>query len=213
MWTFEHAVTRLTDRVAENSTAFWSSQERKNALNDAQRFIAAVTKGVPSTVTGTVDPNARSIPVPGKLVSEYPSGGTAGSGSDAVSLTVVPIGIANIIDPAWRSRIGTPRWVIVSPHEGLLHVTPVRATQTPVSVTVAVIPQDLVGEEDKLFGGESVMEKYQGALINIAAALLMLKERYDGDAERYWGFAVQEMQALGVNPAEIPSLRQAAADG
>jgi hypothetical protein len=56
-----------------------------------------------------------------------------------------------------------------------------------------------------VFNGEEVMEKYQGALLNFSAAMLLLKERYDGDAERFWQFAMQEMQMLGIDPAKIPN--------
>jgi hypothetical protein len=75
-----------------------------------------------------------------------------------------------------------------------------------VVVNVSVLPDDLVGDGNPLFGGVQVMEKYQGALLNIAISLLLLKERYDGDAERFYQFAVQELQTVGVDPASIPPL-------
>lgn len=205
MWTLLEARTRLSNRLAETGNTFWTANERRDALNDAQRFLAAVTKGCPETLLGDVDVTQPYLEVQGKLVGDYATGGWV-AGEGLRSLRAVTDVVADTIDPLWGQRKGTPRWLVISPHENRVYVTPAPKTPTPASLTVAVIPPDLVEDGEEVFGGEPVMEKYQGPLINIAAALLLLKERYDGDAERFWGFAIQELQALGVDPATLPPL-------
>jgi hypothetical protein len=111
---------------------------------------------------------------------------------------------ANQVDPGWSVRVGVPRWVLVEPSEDRVYFSPTPAADVAVSARVAVLPAELTDDTDVVFNGEEVMEKYQGALLNFAAAMLLLKERYDGDSERFWQFAVQEMQMLGIDPAKIP---------
>jgi hypothetical protein len=149
----------------------------------------------------------------GKLVGEYVSAGwVVGGGTQA--LNNIRVDQANMAFPEWAQAVGTPRWAILIPDEQRVYISPTPVTPIEVSVKVSVLPDDLTDTTDELFNGEPIMEKYQGALLNIAAALLLLKERYDGDAERFYQFAIQEMQSLGVNPTEIPPLsRQAVQDG
>jgi len=91
-------------------------------------------------------------------------------------------------------------------------VTPIPTAGTTVYVTVSILPADMSADSDELFDGVDAMEQYQGAIVNFAASLALLKERYDGDAERFYKFAVQEMQQVGVNPQEIPPFREVATD-
>ena len=204
MWTLSQARARLGNRLAEASTVFWPNTERDDALNEAQRFIAAVTKGVPLTLSGSVDVITPFLTVSGKLLGEYAAAGRVDGGR---ALSFIPIEAADKIFPDWVNITGDPRWIIAAPHESRVYLSPVPALPTPVTVNVSVLPADLAGDTDELFAGVPVMEKFQGALLNIAASLLLLKERYDGDAERFYQFGVQEIQALGIDPASIPSMR------
>lgn len=210
MWTLGEARTHLSNRLAEASPTFWSSAERDTAINDAQRFIAAVTRGVPSEVTGTVSTTTPYLAAPGKLLGEYVTAGRVVGGS---ALSTVPLEAADRLYPGWPTHVGTPRWVIAAPQEARVYFAPVTVAGNAVSAWVSILPADLSADGDSLFGGEQVMEKYQSPLLNIAAAYMLLKERYDGDAERFYQFGVQEIQSLGVDPARIPPLREAAPNG
>jgi len=211
VWTLSQARTHLSNRLAEESTVFWSSAQRDAAINEAQRFIAAVTRGVPLTASGAVDTTTRYLAISGKLLGEYPTAGRIAGGA---ALRYVPQEVADAIFPDWMTAVGMPRWVIPAPNESRVYLAPVPTTSLAVAVNVSILPADLSADGDALFADEVVMEKYQGALLNIAASLLLLKERYDQDAERFYQFAVQEMQAVGVDPARIPPLpRQVAQDG
>jgi len=213
MWNLSQLRTRLQERLAEESSVFWSVTERDSAVNEAQRFISSVTKGVPSSTSGSVSTSTPYVAFTGKLGGEYVSAGwVVGGGTQA--LNNIRVDQANMAFPEWAQAVGTPRWAILIPDEQRVYISPTPATPIEVSVKVSVLPDDLTDTTDELFNGEPIMEKYQGALLNIAAALLLLKERYDGDAERFYQFAIQEMQSLGVNPTEIPPLpRQAVQDG
>lgn len=79
-----------------------------------------------------------------------------------------------------------------------------------VTGKVAVLPDDLKNSSDELFSGVSTMEKYQGALLNYAAYLALLKERNDGGAERFYQLALAELKSLGVNPNNIPPAQEVA---
>lgn len=204
MWTLGQTRDRLRERLAEESTVFWGSDERDHAINEAQRFVAAVTRGVPLSITGPVDSLAPYLSLTGvKILGEYPAAGRILGGA---ALRYANQQIADTVFPNWTTAIGSPRWVIPAPHEDRVYLAPAPINPMAVTVQVSVLPADLSGDGDPLFGGVSVMEKFQGATLNIAASLLLLKERYDGDAERFYQFAVQEMQALGLDPASIPAL-------
>lgn len=213
MWNLSQIRTRVQERLAEESNVFWSVAERDSAVNEAQRFISSVTKGVPSFASDFVSTAAPYVSFTGKLVGEYATAGWVVDGG-VRALNNVRVDQANITFPEWTQAVGTPRWAIIVPDEQRVYVSPTPAVPVEVSIKVSVLPNDLVDPTDELFNGEPVMEKYQGAVLNIAAALLLLKERYDGDAERFYQFAIQEMQAIGVSPADIPPLpRQAVQDG
>jgi hypothetical protein len=208
MWTLSQARARLTQRLAEVSEVFWSNDERDAAINDAQRLIAAITRGVPQTITGNVSVAQPWLAVTGKLIGEYAVTGQA-AGRALIS---VPIEAAGAVFPNWRTFPGSPRWAFVSPHEGRVYFSPVPPLATSVTVNVSVLPTSVVGDADPLFLSERTMEKYLNPLLNFAAAYCLLKERYDGDAERFYQMGVQELGMLGVNPAMIPSLKQEAPD-
>jgi len=210
VWDLATTRTRLGERLAEESTVFWDATERDDAINDAQRFIAAVTRGVPQTLTGSVSQATPYLAVSGKLLGDYVTAGQV-DGGRALGFTVQEL--ADRAYPGWRTAEGTPRWAVVAPDESRVYLTPTNTVADAVTVKVSVLPADLAADSDELFGGETVMEKYQGPLLSMAAAFLLLKERYDQDAERFYQFAIQEISALGVDPARIPPLREAAPNG
>lgn len=210
MWNLDQTRTHLGNRLAEASVTFWSNDERDAAINDAQRLIAAITRGVPAQVTGTVDQTTPYLTAPGKLLGEYVSAGNVVGGS---ALSYVPLEAADRLYPAWRTQTGTPRWVIVAPQEARVYLAPTTVAGNAVLTWVSILPPTLVGDSDELFAGSQVMEKFQSPLLNVACAYLLLKERYDGDAERFYQMAIQEIQMLGIDPARIPPLREAAPNG
>ena len=207
MWTLSEARERLGRRLAEESTAFWDATERNNAINEAQRFISALTRGYPQTITGSVITATPYVSITGKLVADY---ATSGQIDDGAALRAVPVNVADVADPEWRTRTGTPRWIVIDAATSRVYVTPVPSVSTDITVNVAVLPDDVTSDAEELFGGATVMEQYQGALLNVAASLCLLRERYDGDAERFFQFAMQELQALGVDPARIPKFGEVA---
>ena len=188
------------------SNVFWDTTERNNAINDACRFIAGVTKGVPEVVTGALSYAAPYLTFTGTPVGEYVTAGVAGDSG----LTSVPMPAADAMYPAWRSARGEPKWAIVDTREKRVYVAPIPTSSTTATVTVAVLPPEVTSDAEELFMGHAAMERYQTAMLNIAAAYCLLRERYDGDAERFWQFALGELQTLGVAPNTVPSLREAA---
>lgn len=207
MWTLAQARSRLTGRLGEVSTAFWSNQDRNDAINDAQRLVSAVTLGVPLTTTGTVNSTTPSVDIEGSVVGAY---GTAGRITGGSALSTIPISQADANFPGWRTYSGTPKWVVVDLGLSKAYLVPTPTSDTSVEVTVSVIPNDLTSDSDKLFLGVAAMERYLGALLNFAAFYCLLRERYDGDAERFFQLATQELQAVGADPRSIPSFKEVA---
>ena len=210
MWDLATTRTRLGERLAEASTVFWGPTERDDAINDAQRFISAVTRGLSQTLTGTVSQSTPYLTVTGRLLGEYVSAGQVTGGR---ALAYITQEVADRADPGWRTAYGTPRWAVVAPDERRVYLTPTTNAGDAVTVKVSVLPNDLTADSSELFGGVLIMEKYQAPLVTMAAAFLLLKERYDQDAERFYQFAVQELSSLGVEPARIPPLREVAQSG
>lgn len=206
MWTLAQARERLGRRLAEVSTTFWDNTERNNAVNDAMRLIASLTRGIPEVVTGDVNTTTNYVTYTGTPVGEYVTAGVA----DGSAMSVVPMNIANAMYPEWRTAVGDPRWALVDTRESRVYIAPVPSTSVEVTVTVAVLPPELTVDNEPLFLGQASMERYQTALLNMAAAYCLLRERYDGDAERFWQFGIQELQMLGVEPNTVPPLREAA---
>lgn len=210
MWTLATARDRVSSRVGEDSPVFWSETDRNDAINDAQRFIAAVTNGVPLTTAGTVDESAPYLEVAGSIAGMH---GSAGRIAGGAALSMVRIDVADMHFPGWRTYAGSPRWVIVDTGTSRAYLAPVPTSPTSVEVTVSVIPDDLTSDSETLFGGIESMSKYLGALVNYAAAMLLLRERFDGDAERFYQFAVQELVQAGVDPARVPPLKAQPQEG
>ena len=213
MWTLAQTKARLSDRLGETSEVFWSEADRTYYINDAQRMLASVTRGVEEAVTGTVSSTTPYLTLPTRVVNAHPTNGFIDDGD---SLNVVPIQIANSVAPNWRTLRGLePKWFIVDLEARRAYVSPIPSS-TGVTLSVAVLPDDFAtdGSDDAqvLFGGSSIMEKYQGALVQLAAVYALLKERYDQEAEKYYQFFMQELQAMGVNPTDIPTLGEVRSD-
>ena len=214
MWTLTQTRARLSDRLGETSNVFWSEADRTDYINDAQRMIAGITRGVEATVTGTVDTTTPYLTLPTRAVSAHPTNGFIVDGD---SLNVVPIQIANSIAPNWRTLRGRyPRWFVIDLEAGRAYASPIPHSGEAVSLSVSVLPADFLtdGSDDAsvLFSGSPLMEKYQGALLQLAAVYALLKERYDQEAEKYFQFFMQELQALGLNPNDIPTLGEVRAN-
>jgi hypothetical protein len=208
MWTLTEAKQRLSDRLGETSNVFWSEASRTAYINDAQRLIASVTRGIPSTVTGAVSPSSRSLTLPTRLLNAHPVAGSIVNGD---TLNIVAIQLANATTPDWRTRTGTkPLWFVVDLANRLAYVYPTPTSSTNVSLTVAVLPTPLADASPsaQVFNGSPLMEKYQNPLLHLAACYALLKERYDQDAERYFQFFIQEMQSLGISPSDVPSFQE-----
>lgn len=202
MRTLGEARSELTARLGELSTDFWTEGNRNDAVNDAQRFVASITRGVPTQVTGMVSAGVRYLSVPHAIAGAYATSGVVGE----KSVTVVPISVADAVAPAWRNMVGQPRWVVVDTTESRVWVSPAPTIPTNAVLVVAVVPPDLLTDSDPLFLGNSSMDKYLGVVTNYAAAMCLLRERFDGDAERFYQLAVQELGALGADPSVIPPL-------
>ena len=203
MWTLTEARERVTKRVGEESTVFWDQDDRTNAINDAQRFISAITQGVPLSVTGSVSSTTPYLSITGNIVGMH---GSAGRIADGDSLVMIPIDQADLSFPGWRTYSGTPKWVILDTGNARAYVSPVPSSATSIEVIVAVTPAELSEDSDELFSGVDSMERYQNAVVNFAVAMLLLKERFDGDAERFYQFAVNELRELGIDPRTVPRL-------
>jgi hypothetical protein len=204
MWTLSDLKTRLGERLAETGTTFWGDTERTSVLNEAQRLIAAITKGVPQTVTGTVNTTTPHVALPAQALDIHSDGSFITGGN---ALRAVPKELLDRIDPRWRRRTGEEAiWIAVDTAAQRVYVVPQPTTSKTLNVVVAVLPDDMALDSDKPFDGHGPMEKYQGAIVQYATVLSLLKERYDQDAERFYGFFQREMQNLGVNPADIPPM-------
>jgi len=190
---------------------FWSDSDRTQYISDAQRLIASVTRGVEEAVSGTVSTTTPYLTLPTRVVNAHPSNGFVDGGG---TLNVVPVQVANSVAPNWRTMQGRePKWFVVDLEARRAYVSPIPRNSTDVTLSVAVIPVDFAtdGSDDasEVLGGSPIMEKYQGALIQLAAVYALLKERYDQEAEKYYQFFMQELQTLGVNPMDIPTFGEA----
>lgn len=230
MWTLQQTKLKLQDRLAETGTSFWSDLD--SYINEAQRYISALTEGVPYEITATIDNSNFTITLPEKFLGTFDDGFYTSTNR---SLKPIPHAVVQSKFPNWRQVRGNPRWIAFDVEAKKAYVFPIAGVDVilvdensnpltdlgtllhdndPYTVTgqVAVLPNDLSSSTDELFNGQDIMEKYQGAVVNYAAVLALLKERYDGDAERFYQFFVQELQSLGVAPERIPGMKQMVED-
>ena len=201
MWTLEEARNRLSDRLSESSPVFWSPEQRRDYINDAQRLIAVITRGVEHTITHTVSRNDPIIPLPNEVVNSTP----AAAWTDDRALAVVTLTVANMHNPNWRSVVAaSPLWVVPHFAEKEAYVTPRPKRDVEVTMVASVYPDPVEDDADLLFNGQDSMQRYLSAFLNIAAAYALMKERYDGDAERYYQMGAQELAQMGISPEAIP---------
>lgn len=233
MWNLGQARARVQDRLSETSPTFWDAANLNNYINDAQRLIAAITKGIPYNVTAQpINATTEFFSIPARTVGSHEDGFITSTGHELIEINRKDL---KVVVPNWRRVTGGhPRWVSYDFSLRRAYVIPRGQTEyllssdgtelldsggyaltAPMSYTVtgvlAVLPDDLSSDTQALFNAEVSMEKYQGALLNLSVTYALLKERYDNDAERFYQFFINSMQQLGVDPERIPSLRQAAA--
>lgn len=224
------ARNQLTSRLAEESMVFWDTATRTQALNDAQRLIAVVTRGVPEEVSGTVGGAVRSLSFTGKPVAPDAANGMvtgvavggavvgraivgvarvgiSGARTTSRALVAVSRAVADVLFPHWWGAGGPqPRWMVIDEKDKLVYFVPVPDASSEVSLEVRVQPELVMSDSDLLFNGVDYMDKYLQAAINYAAAMLLLRERFDGDAERFYQFAMAELTQLGHSPGDVPPL-------
>ena len=209
MWTLEELRTKIRDRLAENSTNFWSDGDLLSYINEAQRLVSSLSESVYETLKGDVSTAKPYLKVEGKLVGEFIFSGYIDGGA---SLYAMNIGKADLIWPEWRMAKGAPKWVFIDPVLSRVFCVPAPKLPTSVTLEVAIISPDLVDDSDILFNDTSILEKFQGAVLNYAAGLALLKERYDGDAERFIQLAHQELHLLGLESTSLPTLKELSED-
>lgn len=204
MITLGEARNRVTERLAETSGVFWTDSNRNRAINDAVRLVATVTKGVDETFT----------PDPGETRVDF--GTSTLTGVNYVkahygehTLPAVSADGVSVVNRLARGSVGlSPRWLVVDErnNEAFLHPTP--ASPLAWSVNAHVLPGIVTIDDDPLFLGKPNMDKFINPTILLACAYLLLQERFDGDAERFYQLALQELTMLGVDPTSIPPLQQ-----
>lgn len=207
MITLGEARNRVTERLAETSGAFWTEEARNRAVNDAARLVATVTKGV-----------VRDISVPSGRGAVSIDNTLAGI-NHAFASIAYPHGVEIVpaVSMTEVSRLGRaaftlrtrPRWVVVDVERGIAFLIPQQVgSPFPWTLTVNVIPDDVATDSGMLFLGEESMDKYISPTVLLACAYLLLQERFDGDAERFYQLALQELTMLGVDSAAIPPLQR-----
>lgn len=202
MWTLSQLRQQLTYRLAETSGVFWEPAERDAYLNEAQRFVAAITRGVPSQIMGEVTSAVPYLLLPDKFVEEGSAGVYVERGN---ALTTIPRRMLDIIDPGWRNLYGTPRWALFDTQSDQLRIIPIPNKRIHVVGNITVLPDDMEQGSDPAFNGEAAMEKYLSPMVTLAAAYAILKERYGEDVNLFYGIFREEMMALGVKPDEVPT--------
>lgn len=211
MVTLAQARRHLRDRIAEEGVEFWSSQDEVMYINLAQNFIAAVTRGVTAEVEGQVGRDNTFLPLPPRVINAHQLSGYIDDSGDVMG--TVSAADANLISPSWRNFVGKrPKWFILDVDAKRAYVSPIPHRDVTVNLRVSVLPAEVTDDSDELFNGVDAMDKYFNATINMAAMYAFHKERYDGEAERAYGWVINELQQLGVNPNAVPPFQQVVSD-
>lgn len=207
MITLAEMRSRVTSMLAEESQVFWSQTERNRAINDAQKFVAALTQGVEVTLSSA--PKARQM-----SFSAYAAAGVkhveAVWGAESLILPAIDEESIRTIDRHWQRPVALPpRWIVIDTRQSraTLYPSPHTTLLTSWFLRLRVIPWDAT-DNDELFLGRPSMEKFLVATALIACAYLLLKERFDNEAEKYYQMGVQELQILGVDSGSIPPLQR-----
>ncbi len=202
MMTLDAAREKLATVLAETSTAFWSVDERNGYIQQAQNRIAYITKGVPHYFSVAVDPSSPAIKLSRTIIGTYATGIYVVGGRE---LSPLPLAQLARLDPGWRTRAGSPRWVVIEPAKGTLLPAPTPTSSITLEGAVAVLPATLSNGADLLLDNELTMEPYQTGLLYLAATYALLKDR-DPDVQMFYEFFKQELTELGVDPDDIPSI-------
>ena len=208
MITLGQARERVTERLAETSGVFWSEEARNRAINDAARLVATLTKGVTKTY---------SIPA-NNFAHNFGNDILAGinhisasfvTGSSIVIVPAVSFTEASKVSRNFSFFAGSaPRWLVVDESNGTAFLRPIPPAPFPSwNITANVIPAPVQNDNDNLFLGNSSMDKYITPTVLLACAYLLLQERFDGDAERFYQLGLQELTMLGVDSTTIPPLQ------
>lgn len=200
----------IRDRVAEEGSEFWSDDNIKDYVNLAQNFIAKITRGVSEEVTEVIGGGTSKFPLPPETINSHQlSGYNADTGDSMGTLSAAD---ANMISPAWRKLRGhRPKWFVLDLRNREAHVSPIPYDTYEVTLLVSVLPDDVALDNDEVFNGQEQLEIYLNPLVNLAVMYAYLKERFDQEAERMYGFVTRELQDLGVNPNSIPPFAEVSA--
>lgn len=204
MITLDQARERLTSVLAEVSAAFWEVSERNRYINDAQNRIAHITKAIPQYVDVVVDPVvSSSVTLPRPIIGTHAQGIRVEGGRE---LGPLPAAQLAKVDPNWRNRVGTPRWVSFQPSSRVLQIIPKPTASVTIRGAVATTPQPLTNGNDYLYDNYDYMEPYIVGTIYLAAAYALMKDR-DPDVTMFYEFFKQELIDLGIDPDDIPSIQ------
>lgn len=198
MQTFSQLRDDVTSLLAETSVAFWSTEDRNDALNRAQRHIAALAGGVPANISDSFS-NATPyvIVLDDDAIRMWPS--QVMTTANGRALNVIDSVAASRLDPQWATREGTPRWGVWDSGQTRLYFVPkpeVAAGSVAVTFTIATMPAEMSGDDDYPFNDHPAFEQFQTALVNYAVGLALMKQHYDDDANRFLQLANAELGAL-----------------
>lgn len=201
MITLGEARERVTEKLAEVSSVFWTEPARNRAINDAARMVAVTTKGVIQDFpTSGVQVQFGSAPLAGVNLINVTY--------DTVKLPAVSIEEATMTNRNTLKSGLRPRWLLVDERAGVGVLHPLPSVVKPWTVTANVIPPQVNQDTQELFLGSAYMDRYITPTILLACAYLLLQERFDGDAERFYQMALQELTVLGVDATTFPPLQQ-----
>lgn len=203
MWSLTDAMARLSTTLAEDSLSFWTDQDRRGYLDTAQRRVAVITRGVQLTLREPVSNQEAQVNLARAPIGELAEGLRLEGGR---VLMAIPMAAANKTDPAWRQRVGTPRWALLDPTRRTLTVAPRPLEDDFVVGSLAVLPKSLQDDGDLLFEGQEQMERYQMATVYLAATYALFKERNTEDAGVFYNLFRDELTDAGINPDDVPSI-------
>lgn len=200
MITLGEARERVTEKLSEVSNVFWTELSRNNAINDAARLVATTTKGVIQVFTGNgIQVQFGDTPLAGVNLLNVTYGTT--------TLPAVAKEEATMVSR--RNKYGVrPRWLVVDERAGVGVLHPIPQVVESWNVLANVIPPRVNQDTQELFLGSAYMDRYITPTILLACAYLLLQERFDGDAERFYQMALQELTVLGVDATTFPPLQQ-----
>jgi hypothetical protein len=203
MWTLSQAIDSVADRLASTQDVFFDKLDLYVYL--AVTTISKLTKGVKAEVTGTITNLSPTIDVAPLGVPVLGSDAEGILVDNTWSVSYAPLEVMKMMQRDYAQISGFPRWFTYEPRERRLRFVPAPIVSMPVQGSIPIVPARLTAPTDNaelIFGGNPDMAIYLNAMVNFACHLALLKERYDGDAERFLQLFITELQMLGVNPSE-----------